>query len=448
MSCVFPCVEFFATFVESVMAISLVTTAAEPKFHGKKYLLSVGTVSFFLSLAIYALNQIQVFSFLTIFISIASVTFLTKLTSQKGILIRATACLVTYCILHARDYILLFCMGLLTEGTPDSAYTFQTFMEPGILRFLYVSLARVSDTVIYFPVCRALRKTAKLPKSFCFLLLSTTMCFYIVMSVLLNLLMDRFLFSAQVTAIISWIFIVLCLALVFSVLIIVSSYQQERSRHEILQVANIMMADNYQQLHQEQSTYAKQIHDFKHHLTALRGLTASGKAEQAIAYMDSLLSTAYQESILCHSGNDIVDAIINRKKAEAEENGISFQFNARLDESVSLDPVDICGALANQIDNALNACSAMPPSMFREIIVEVRQVENFALFRVENTVDHDPFYNNKFLVSTKARSSLPHGLGLKNIKDIADKYDGSFRSEYHDGRFVSALSLCYQPLDT
>lgn len=448
MSCLFPCVEFLATFAESAVATSLVTTAAEPKFHGKKYLLSVGVVSFFLSLVIYALNQIQVFSFLTIFISIASVTFLTKLISQKRFLTRATACLAIYCILHALDYILLFCMGLVIEGSPDGAYTFQAFMEPGILRVLYVSTAKILDLAIYFLVRRAFQKIGTLPRIFSLLLLSVTLCFYIVMSVLLNLLMDRFLFSAQVTAIISWIFIVLCLALVFSVLIIVSSYQQERSRHEILQVANIMMADNYQQLHQEQSTYAKQIHDFKHHLTALRSLTASGKAEQAIAYMDSLLSTAYQESILCHSGNDIVDAIINRKKAEAEENGISFQFNARLDESVSLDPVDICGALANQIDNALDACSAMPSSMFREIIVEVRQVENFALFRVENTVDHDPFYNNKFLVSTKAKSSLPHGLGLKNIKDIADKYDGSFRSEYHDGRFVSALSLCYQPLDT
>ncbi|RAZ94637.1 hypothetical protein DK853_34125 [Klebsiella oxytoca] len=56
--------------------------------------------------------------------------------------------------------------------------------------------------------------------------------------------------------------------------------------------------------------------------------------------------------------------------------------------------------------------------------------------------------NNSSLTSTKTDTSTQHGLGLKNISDIADKYSGFLRSEYKDGHFISVVSLCYEPLDT
>ena len=115
---------------------------------------------------------------------------------------------------------------------------------------------------------------------------------------------------------------------------------------------------------------------------------------------------------------------------------------------MNIDPVDICGALANQIDNAFDACRNMPVSDFRDVKVTIKQVENFVFFRVENTVDCNPFENNQSLISTKADMSMRHGLGLKNIRDIADKYNGFLRNEYKDGFFISVVSLCYEPLDT
>ena len=110
--------------------------------------------------------------------------------------------------------------------------------------------------------------------------------------------------------------------------------------------------------------------------------------------------------------------------------------------------MDICGILANQIDNALEACKSMPESFPREIKITIKQVENFAFFRVENTTKCNPFTNNHSLASTKNDTSTQHGLGLKNIRDIANKYNGFLRSEYENGVFISVVSLCFEPLDT
>lgn len=105
--------------------------------------------------------------------------------------------------------------------------------------------------------------------------------------------------------------------------------------------------------------------------------------------------------------------------------------------------------LSSPIEHSLtlNLFEVLPPGV-REVKVIIKQVENFIFFRVENTVDHDPFMNNSSLTSTKTDTSTQHGLGLKNISDIADKYSGFLRSEYKDGHFISVVSLCYEPLDT
>lgn len=33
-------------------------------------------------------------------------------------------------------------------------------------------------------------------------------------------------------------------------------------------------------------------------------------------------------------------------------------------------------------------------------------------------------------------------MGLKNLQDIAGKYNGSLKNEYLDGRFISTVLLC------
>ena len=254
--------------------------------------------------------------------------------------------------------------------------------------------------------------------------------------------------ALSAVAIFSWLYILAFVTITIIAFVLIARAEQERQTHIFLRSANQLLTENYQQLHAYQQNHAKQIHDFNHHLTALKGLVALGKHEEALAYMESLLSTTYQETALCHSGSDIIDAIINCKAAEAAQLGIDFRFAVSFPVSADIAPVDICGVLANQIDNAFDACRQMPPSYLCEVKITIKHVENFVFFRVENTVDHNPFENNSSLSSTKTDTSAQHGLGLKNIRDITDKYSGFLRNEYKSGLFISVASFCYETLDT
>lgn len=117
--------------------------------------------------------------------------------------------------------------------------------------------------------------------------------------------------------------------------------------------------------------------------------------------MDSLLKTSYHQATQCHSGNDIVDAIINSKLAEAQVKNIQFTYMANLHIPVKIDPVDLCGVLANQLENAFEACIQISDPAKRIVHAEIKQVQSFVILRVENTVLSDPFADNPNLYSTK-----------------------------------------------
>lgn len=252
----------------------------------------------------------------------------------------------------------------------------------------------------------------------------------------------------QLAVVASWCFLLGFIAAFIAFFLALTKQEQDRQRMEMLRSENTLMADNYKTLHNTQQEYAQKLHDFKHHVRTVHKLISDGKVESALEYTDSLLKTSYQQAAQCHSGNDIVDAIINSKLAEAQAKQIQFTFMANLHIPIQIDPVDLCGVLANQLENAFEACMQISNPAERVVHAEIKQVKSIVILRVENTVISDPFENNPDLHSTKPDSSISHGYGLLNIRSVAQKYEGTLRAEFTNNKFVSVVSLCDLPFDT
>ena len=438
--------EWAATLVENLIILcTIITTSGRRQQQSRQHFIIALSVAC-LTILVGFINSISAFSFLTPVLTMCIIVFiLARILSTGSLLIRATAGIITYFVILTIDYI-LFALFASFLGWPEN--TFDILIAPGVLRALYLIMDKFMDILFYFLARQLLPKICVLKKKYQMALLLICSIAYMTTQYLFNALINLDKSRLYAISLFSWLYILSFVAVVIVAFIFVAKSEQERQTHLLLKTTNRMLMENYQQLHSFQQNHAKQIHDFNHHLIALKGLVANGKHTEVSEYINSLLSTTYHETALCHSGSDIIDAIINYKAAEAEQIGIVFSFTANIHNRMNIDPVDICGALANQIDNAFVACRNMPVSDFRDVKVTIKQVENFVFFRVENTVDCNPFENNQSLISTKADMSMRHGLGLKNIRDIADKYNGFLRNEYKDGFFISVVSLCYEPLDT
>lgn len=442
----FDLLEWAATLVESLVILCTVAAASGRCPQKSRHYFRIALSAVCLAVLISLMNSVSAFSFLTPITGMCFIILVLSRYSSTGLLlIRSTTCLMAYFVVVTIDYILCAIFGLLYGWSEE---TVSILLTPGMPRAVFLVIDKTIDILIYFFVRGFLPKLRELKTKYQIALFLICLTAYISVQYLFSTFLYSSIMTLQSTLLISWIYIVSFYIIVVISFILISRSEQERQTHVLLQSTNRLLMENYHKLHAYQQIHAKQVHDFNHHLIALKGLKDMNKHKEASDYINSLLSTTYQETALCHSGSDIIDAVINCKAAEAERLGITFHFTVDFLAPPNIDPVDICGALANQIDNAFDACRQIPHPDTREVKVAIKQVENFVFFRVENTVDHDPFENNRSLSSTKTDTSMQHGLGLKNIRDIANKYNGFLRNEYKDGFFISVVSLCYEPWNT
>lgn len=440
-------IEIGATFTECVLILSVITATSGKRVYKWNYLILLFAFSLCSTSLVTILNLLQSFSYITPVISMAFTVLVTsRILTTGSFVIRSSSCVLAMLMIQCIDYIVLILFGHLTGSSTDFFTIFVT--TSGVNRTLFITIDKLIDIIIYFLFRGFLSRISKLTprlRIYLFILLSVS---YVVMQCLFQAVLVPNLAIMQLAVVASWCFLIGFIVAFIAFFLSLTKQEQDRQRMEMLRSENVLMAESYQTLHANQQTYAKTLHDFKHHVSTMRNLLFSGKVEPALDYIDALLKTSYQQAAQCHSGNDIVDAIINSKLSEAQDKGIRFTYMANLHIPIQIDPVDLCGVLANQLENAFEACIQISDPTKRIVHAEIKQVKSFVILRVENTVLSDPFLDNPNLKSTKSAFSAPHGYGLLNIRSIAEKYEGTLRTEFSNDRFISVVSLCDLPFDT
>lgn len=388
------------------------------------------------------MNSLSAFSFFTpIGTMLFSIFIVGKLVSNGNVLLRATSCVLALFVIQSIDYILIIGVTF-PLGNPREL--FFDFLEPGLIRIIFLVVDKVCDILLYLWAKKYLTKLSEIRnRIMAFLLICITLA-YGTMQYLIAMVLHGDFMQLQGAAIISF-FVLLCfIFILFFSMTILTVSEKVKSTNQMLANLNQMMETNYYTLNESITSNAKAMHDFYHHLSVIDTLAQKEKCPSITEYINSVLATSFTPTQLCRSGNNIIDAVINSKLDEANQKEIDVNYTIHIDDLSSFEQADICAILANQIENAFEACEKMKNK--RNVRIDIRQQEWFVLFRVTNSVISNPFLENKNLVSTKADSAVVHGLGLKNIQDIAEKYNGSLKNEYADGHFISTVLICSQTI--
>ncbi len=438
--------ELIATFFESGVVICAVTRITEGYYLKRNNRVQICLCVIFCTIVVTILNSISIFSFCTMCIAILLAGFSTKFLSKGPLLLGCTASVLGYLFTLSIDYVWLFLFCFVTESPVTDTISFQALLNPSPVRCLYLIIDKTSDILLLIGLWRFLPKLQKISLKQTVLILSLGLSVFAVLSVLIALIMGQSVLAMQNAVMFSCIFSCLCVFAVIALLLINGNYQEEKQRSELLRTTNQLIAQNYQELYENRKEIARRIHDFNHHIKALEVLASQEQAEKTAQYTRSLLKTSYKEKRFCKSGNNIIDAVINCKAAEADALSIPFQYSVDLPRTIETDPVDVCAILSNQIDNAFEASQHVLDGTKRDVSVKIWVKNDSTLFfRVENYVDADPFISNPNLHTTKANAHELHGLGLQNIADTAKKYGGALRNSYQDHYFVSIVFVCLNP---
>lgn len=178
-------------------------------------------------------------------------------------------------------------------------------------------------------------------------------------------------------------------------------------------------------------------HDLKQHFLVALTMLHSGKINEAVDYMEKYNDTVLDgisNKVFCD--NDVVNYIINSKSKICSDRHIKIYIYIA-NEIPEFSDLDLCVLLGNALDNAIEGVSGEGNN---EIYLELRNVDNFFMISVKNTIINSVLEDNPNLISTKNEKEV-HGLGILSMKEVVQKYNGSIEFYESDNKFCCDMLL-------
>ena len=181
-------------------------------------------------------------------------------------------------------------------------------------------------------------------------------------------------------------------------------------------------------------------HDYKNHVLCLRGLITAGKIEDALEYMENMQDMSAIAKNKFHTGNIIIDALLNDKEEKAEKVCAKLDFNGIVPSS-GISNADLCIIIANAIDNAIEACSKDVSENTKVIKIDSDLKQGYFFFRASNPMFEEVKLKGKNKVATSKADKEHHGFGVANIVRTAEKYSGTAEISANNGEFTIEVQL-------
>lgn len=181
-------------------------------------------------------------------------------------------------------------------------------------------------------------------------------------------------------------------------------------------------------------------HDMKNHLIVMKGLAEKKDIGSLNEYLDNIQSTMEGMSVVVHTGNSIINSIVNEKLEIAQSKQIEMALDIALQEELGVTAMDLCVMVANSLDNAIEACDKIPDEGKKRITVYGRFERGYLSFIITNTVARNVYISNNTVITDKS-DKLNHGYGLQNIKNAVKRNHGKVKIECEDEVFSIYIDI-------
>lgn len=178
-------------------------------------------------------------------------------------------------------------------------------------------------------------------------------------------------------------------------------------------------------------------HDMKNHFTVLKGKLGEGDVKACEEYIDEIYPSIERMGNLVHTGNAVIDYLINTKfPSDAGIQIIVSGFAGILD---GIDDTDLASLLGNVLDNAFEAVRKIPDNKDRIIELHFLKKNQNRIIICKNTVSGPVLDENGKLKKTDKKGE--HGYGHKIIASVTEKYGGFAEYIEQDGMLCVQIIL-------
>lgn len=185
-----------------------------------------------------------------------------------------------------------------------------------------------------------------------------------------------------------------------------------------------------------------QRHDFLNHIQIVYSLVEMKEYDEVIHYLNQIYGSIEILNNFIKTKDAAINALLRAKSFDAKRKGIEYKLNilSNLDR-LSMPSWEICRCIGNLLDNAIFA--AKDYSGEKSIEVYIRETISEFEFSVENSgeVIAQENITKIFNPGFTTKRQWGDGIGLYNVKQIVENYDGSVSVVSVDHRTCFTIKL-------
>jgi sensor histidine kinase regulating citrate/malate metabolism len=203
--------------------------------------------------------------------------------------------------------------------------------------------------------------------------------------------------------------------------------ERETQMHEnqIFQIRAKNQLEMYRSISENFDNQRRKTHEYKNQISCIESLLEKKQYSRLEEYVKKIYGSLNSGPDAINTNHVIVNAVLNTKYREADENGIVFVLRVNDLSQLRMDDEDIVTILSNLLDNAVEACKKCESG---KRIIKLKLVNEDGMIKigVRNTFQNPVLYENWEIKSTKKIRTEEHGIGIKNIIKAVEKYNGSY----------------------
>jgi two-component system sensor histidine kinase AgrC len=191
-------------------------------------------------------------------------------------------------------------------------------------------------------------------------------------------------------------------------------------------------AEYYKMISRQKESQSILIHDMKNHLQSIAVLCREEKIGKANRYIQQLLQSQSLNTASRLCSHELLNAILCRCQKQCVEQGIDFHADIRSGATEFLADQDLTALFGNLLDNAYEAAVKVPGA-YIEASASKRENTSYMVAAVVNSCHGNPFFGRDGSLPTTKPDKQFHGLGLKSVRRVVEKYQGHMKLYYEEG---------------
>lgn len=197
--------------------------------------------------------------------------------------------------------------------------------------------------------------------------------------------------------------------------------------------------DMYRSISENFVKQRKVTHEYKNQILCIESLINTESYAELKNYIKNISGHLSTELDYIKTNNVIVDAILNSKYRETLEKGIMFIFQLNDLSTIGIEDEDIVVILSNLLSNAIEACEKYSGKKVIKLKF-IKDGDNI-IISVKNTYNGKLEIRDGEIQSSKLTDIDEHGIGINNIIDVIEKYQGSYTIQNDKEEFYFSIML-------